>query len=74
MDIPIVDDDVLENSELFNFILERNGLDGRITLNPVDGLVEITDNDGMGTNRSPSHTTSLFSGCSWSGGDILRYV
>ena len=42
MDIPIVDDDVLENSELFNVSLERNGLDSRITLDPVDGLVEIT--------------------------------
>ena len=40
--IPIVDDDVLENSELFNVTLERNGLDTRITLDPVDGLVEIT--------------------------------
>ena len=47
--IPIVDDDVLENSELFNVTLERNGLDTRITLDPVDGLVEITDNDGMCT-------------------------
>ena len=36
MDIPIVDDDVLENSELFNVSLERNGLDTRITLDPVD--------------------------------------
>ena len=71
MDIPIVDDDVLENSELFNVIL---GLDGRITLNPVDGLVEITDNESMGTNRSPSCTASLSSGCGWSGGDILHYV
>ena len=42
VDIPIVDDDVLENSELFNVSLERNGLDSVITLNPVDGLVEIT--------------------------------
>ena len=42
MDIPIVDDAVLENSELFNVTLERNGLDTRITLDPVDGLVEIT--------------------------------
>ena len=49
MDIPIVDDDVLENSELFNVTLERNGLDTRIALDPVDGLVEITDNDGMCT-------------------------
>ena len=49
MDIPIVDDDVLENSELFSVTLERNGLDTRIALDPVDGLVEITDNDGMCT-------------------------
>ena len=49
VDIPIVDDDVLENSELFSVSLERNGLDTRITLDPVDGLVEITDNDGMCT-------------------------
>ena len=49
VDIPIVDDDVLENSELFNVTLEGNGLDSRITLDPVDGLVEITDNYGMCT-------------------------
>ena len=47
--ILIVDDAVLENYELFNVTLERNGLDTRITLDPVDGLVEITDNDGMCT-------------------------
>ena len=50
VDIPIVDDDVLENSELFNVSLERNGLDSRITLDPVDGLVEIT---GMCTVPGP---------------------
>ena len=49
LDIPIVDDDVPENSELFNVSLERNGLDSRITLDPVDGLVEITDNESMFT-------------------------
>ena len=74
MAIPIVDDDVLEKSELFNVILERNGLDSVITLDPVDGLVEITDNESMGTNRSPSCTTSLSSGCGWSGGDMLHCV
>ena len=74
MDIPIVDDAMLENSELFNVSLERNGLDSRITMNPVDGLVEIADNESMGTNRSPSCTASLSSGCGWSGGDILHYV
>ena len=74
MDIPIVDDDVLENYELFNVTLERNGLDSRITLDPVDGLVEITDNESMGTNRSLSCIASLSSGCGWSGGDILHCV
>ena len=74
VDIPIVDDAVLENSELFNVSLERNELDSRITLDPVDGLVEITDNESMGTNRSLSCTASLSSGCGWSGGDILHYV
>ena len=49
VDIPIVNDDVLENSELFNVTLERNGLDGRITRDPVDGMVEITDNGGTHT-------------------------
>ena len=62
MDILIVDNDVLENSELFNITLERNGLDSRITLDPVDGLVEITDNDGSYTHcycclTIVSHTT-----------------
>ena len=49
VDILIVDDDVPENSELFNVSLERNGLDSRITLYPVDGLVEITGNESMCT-------------------------
>ncbi|ETW92157.1 MAG: hypothetical protein ETSY2_54335 [Candidatus Entotheonella gemina] len=45
--ILIVDDDVLENVESFNVTLERTpGLDVRITLDPVDGEIEITDNDG----------------------------
>ena len=49
INIPIVDDEVLENSEFFHLILERNGLHERIQLDPVDGIVEITDNDGMCT-------------------------
>ena len=44
--IPIVDDEVPENTEFFNLTLKRNG---RIQLDPVDGIVEITDNDGMCT-------------------------
>ena len=59
MDIPIVDDAVLENYELFNVSLERNELDSRIILDPVDGLVEITDNESMGTNRSPVAVVGL---------------
>ena len=39
MDIPIVDDDVLENSELFNVTLERNGLDSAITLDWLRSLI-----------------------------------
>ena len=46
--VTIVDDEVLENVESFNVTLERTpGLDMRITLDPVDGVVEITDDDGL---------------------------
>ena len=49
INIPIVDDEVPENTEYFNLTLERNGLHERIQLHPVDGVVQITDNDGMCT-------------------------
>ena len=49
INITIVDDEVPENTEYFNLTLERNGLHGRIQLDRVDGIVEITDNDGMCT-------------------------
>ena len=43
----IMDDIILENDELFDLTLERTSdLDSRITLNPVNGVVEIADNDG----------------------------
>ena len=43
----IVDDFVDEPIESFNVTLERTlGLDIRIRLDPVDGVVEIDDNDG----------------------------
>ena len=46
--VTIVDDEVLENVESFNVTLERTpGLDMRITLDPVDAVVEITDDDGL---------------------------
>ena len=49
INITIVDDEVLENTEYFNLTLERNGLHERIQLDPVDGLVQITNNDRMCT-------------------------
>ena len=42
--IPILEDSVPEGVEYFNVTLERTpDLDPRITLNPVDGLIEIFD-------------------------------
>ena len=47
MYIPIEDDRILENIESFILTLERTSdLDSRITLDPVNGVVEIIDNDG----------------------------
>ena len=48
VDVVIVNDAVLENMELFTVTLERtSGVDHTIELNPVDGQIEITDNDGV---------------------------
>ena len=48
VDVTIVDDEVLEKVESFDVTLEKTpGLDTRITLNPVDGVVEIIDEDGL---------------------------
>ena len=45
--ISIVDDVTLEMTELFSVTLERTpDLNSRITLNPVDGAIDILDNDG----------------------------
>ena len=47
VNVTIVDDLVDEPLEFFDYTLEGTpGLDSRITLDPVDGVVEITDNDG----------------------------
>ena len=47
VNVTIIDDEMLENTESFNFTLERTtGLSDRITLDPVDGVVEIIDDDG----------------------------
>ena len=46
VDVYIMDDITLENDESFDLTLERtSGLNSRITLDPVNGVVEITDND-----------------------------
>ena len=45
--VPIVDDETLELTETFIVTLDRTpALDNRITLNPVDGDIDILDNDG----------------------------
>ena len=46
--VVIVDDEALEMTESFDVYLDRaSGLDDRIELNPVNAVVEITDNDGI---------------------------
>ena len=48
VNVTVVDDVILENVESFDLILERTpDLNSRITLDSVNGVVEITDNDGM---------------------------
>lgn len=43
----ILDDDILENVETLDVTLERTPtLDSRIALDPVNGVLEIMDNDG----------------------------
>ena len=45
--VPIIDDLMLEHSEVFLLTLERTpSLAGSITLDPVDGSVEVRDDDG----------------------------
>ena len=47
VDINIVDDQTEEKTETFEVTLERTSdLDDRITLIPVNALIEIRDNDG----------------------------
>ena len=43
--IPIVDDSVLENDEVFNVILSTT--DSDVSLDPSSATVTIVDNDGM---------------------------
>ena len=47
MNVDIIDDQAVENPESFGITLERTpDLDSRITLDPVDGVVQIRDDDG----------------------------
>ena len=47
-EIPKVDDKIVELTESFFVTLERTpGLDSRITLDPVDGEIEIIDDEGV---------------------------
>ena len=47
VDVVIVDDDVLENVESFHVTLGRTpGLDTRIRLSLVDGIINIIDDGG----------------------------
>ena len=46
VDVEIIDDTVEEPEEVFTYTLRRTpDLDARIELNPVDGQVEIVDDD-----------------------------
>ena len=45
VNIPITNDDTLENTESFFVNLDRNGLDSRIALDPTRGEIEILDDD-----------------------------
>ena len=46
--IAIANDDIPEGTESFTITLERTpGLDDRITLDPVDGEIQISDRDGI---------------------------
>ena len=48
VNVPIVNDAALEIIELFSVSLTRTpGLDSSIELTPVDGRIEIIDNDGV---------------------------
>ena len=45
VNIPITNDNTLENTESFFVNLNRNGLESRITLDPTRGEIEILDDD-----------------------------
>ena len=80
--VPINDDQILELLEFFRAVLDRtDGPSDRITLNPVNAVVNILDNDGELQARilhtHHTHTPQIYyiyvplhSCCSWSEGNI----
>ena len=74
-EIPLVDDVIVELTESFFVTLERTpGLDSRITLDPDNGVVEITDDDGVRgvlLDECVHSTHFLHRGCGGFGEDIL---
>ena len=74
-EIPIADDLIVVTESFFVTLERTPGLDSRITLDPVDGEIEITDDDGvyiiMHTIFRDVHGL-LHSGCGGFGDDILR--
>ena len=74
--VPINDDQILELQEFFRAVLDRtDGLSDRITLNPVNAVVNILDDDGelqtiLHTPQIYYISVPLHSCCSWSEGNI----
>ena len=76
INVVIVDDSILELVESFDVTLERTAeLDERISLLPVDEVVEIIDNDGMQASLCTDlihYPIFLHSCCGWFGANILQ--
>ena len=74
--VNITDDEILEDIESFTFTLERTSeLDASITLEPVDGTLEIIDNDGMFYSKCTDSVVYImvnYRCCGWSGEDLLH--
>ena len=54
-DVPIIDDHVLEENEMFNIIINSSSLPSRVNvINPYEATVIIVDNDGKYTSTIKS--------------------
>ena len=47
VNIAIVDDETLENEEVFSFVLRSPDQDSRIMFDPAEGTIRILENDGI---------------------------